>query len=59
MQWSVTLSHCGVTTVTFDLLNSVGADAAAVDVVYRPEQDREEEVLQEDSTESDSDEFDM
>ena len=58
MQWSVTLSHCGVTTVTFDLLNSGGADAAAVDI-YRPEQDREEDVLQEDSTESDSDEFDM
>ena len=36
-----------------------GAEAAAVDVVYRPEQDREEEVLQEDSSESDSDEFDM
>ena len=35
-----------------------GAEAAAVDI-YRPEQDREEEVLQEDSTESDSDEFDM
>ena len=32
--------------------------AAAVDI-YRPEQDREEEVLQEDSSESDSDEFDM
>ena len=27
--------------------------------IYRPEHDREEEVLQEDSTESDSDEFDM
>ena len=37
----------------------LGAEAAAVDVFYRPEQDREEEVLQEDSTESDSDEFDM
>ena len=36
-----------------------GAEAAAVDVVYRPEQDREEEVIQEDSTESESDEFDM
>ena len=35
-----------------------GAAAAAVDI-YRPEQDREEEVLQEDSSESDSDEFDM
>ena len=34
------------------------AEAAAVDV-YLPEQDAEEEVLQEDSTESDSDEFDM
>ena len=31
--------------------------AAAVDI-YRPEQDKEE-VLQEDSSESDSDEFDM
>ena len=33
------------------------AAAAAVDV-YRPDQDAEEEVLLEDSTESDSDEFD-
>ena len=34
------------------------AEAAAVDV-YLPEQDAEEEVLQEDSTESDSAEFDI
>ena len=53
MQWSVTLSHCGVTTSS-----STSAEADAVDI-YRPEHDREEEVLQEDSTESDSDEFDM
>ena len=34
------------------------AEAAAVEV-YLPEQDAEEEVLQEDSTESDSAEFDI